>query len=187
MIQVDVEQLNQELVKLNHMIDFYEEIKDNLFKTITESSFFWNDNRAKQFYQSMNKEHSETQNMITNIKEMRDLFFFIITSYKELGKKIKCDIESKKRIMDKYSILLSMLDNIIQKYENLDVSFCPEERSIVAEQIKEYKGVKEKLYISKKRVGEYYESIYKIELMVKKKLSQLTISKITEFEIEQFY
>ena len=166
MVKIDIEELDQEITKLDQLIELYEQIKSNLFNTITSSSVYWHDNKAVKFYDAIEKEKNKTEVLVGNIKDRRDLFFFILTRYKELGKKITCDLETKDA--------------------DLDISFDSELKNKIDKQIDEYEKINIDLQVSREKIREYYNIIEDIEKKVTFKLSKLSITKINEFEIEQF-
>lgn len=186
MVKIDIEELDQEITKLDQLIELYEQIKSNLFNTITSSSAYWHDNKAVKFYDAIEKEKNKTEVLVGNIKDRRDLFFFILTRYKELGKKITCDLETKDAVIEKYDFLLSEIEMILKKYKDLDISFDSELKNKIDKQIDEYEKINIDLQVSREKIREYYNIIEDIEKKVTFKLSKLSITKINEFEIEQF-
>ena len=186
MVKIDIEELDQEITKLDQLIELYEQIKSNLFNTITSSSVYWHDNKAVKFYDAIEKEKNKTEVLVGNIKDRRDLFFFILTRYKELGKKITCDLETKDAVIEKYDFLLSEIEMILKKYKDLDISFDSELKNKIDKQIDEYEKINIDLQVSREKIREYYNIIEDIEKKVTFKLSKLSITKINEFEIEQF-
>ena len=77
-MEIHIDKLKTTVLQLNHCIEEYEEIYMNFYHVVSSSSFFWNDNRSKKFYDAMYIEKNQVKTVIEELYRLKDIYNIIL-------------------------------------------------------------------------------------------------------------
>lgn len=180
-IEINSLEISKELDNLQTIKEEYETTYKSIFDTMSNSSFFWNDNIAISFYNELEKEKIKNDKELRLIENKIEVFKYIYNNYQELGNKIKCNLESKDYIIDKLNNIIDKTQNIIYKYNSLSTWFCSYERYFLVSEKNKLQTNYNNLLKVKTQIVNNYNKIIEIEREVTNKLSKITNIKIEEF------
>lgn len=182
-MEIDIIKLKDELVKIKKSIDDYEYTYINLYNLFSSSSFFWNDQNANSFFESIKKEKLENNIYIFEIKKLYECYNYIVNKYEYIGNKIKVDFKNSDKIINKLEKCSNKLSEIINLYNNLNIPIYNSMYSTII--IEQNKLKKNKVNIDllitdiKNKLNYISELEKKISLM----LSKIDIRLIIENEV----
>lgn len=185
-INIDISSIEEIISSLNKTIEEYHHINDNIFNTLKDSSFFWNDNISKKFYSQMEIEERKNEKLIINLESNRELVKYIVNSYSTIGKKIRCNLNSKDTIIRKINEILNELNSIINLYNNLNTSFCPYESYLLYNEKRILCDIRDLLKKYLNNIEDKFRKIEQIENNIKNKISKLNTFSIEEFNDSLF-
>ena len=185
-ININTSMIEEVLKSLNKAIEEYEQIDRNIANTLKNSSFFWNDNTAKRFFEELDSEHQNNNNVINNLKENSDLLTYIINSYGVLGKKIKCNLNCRDTLINKINSILTEINNIIYSYNNLNTYFCPYERSLLYNEKRKLSQTYNLLNNMLSNILDKFNKLEKIEKNIKKRISNLNNFIVNDFDTNKY-
>lgn len=180
-IDINTQEINKELNDLKTIKEEYEDTFRTIFNTLSNSSFFWNDNIAISFYNELENQKIKNEKEIENINSKIEVFTYIYDNYQTLGNKIKCNLESMDYIIEKLNSILNRIQNIIYQYNSLNTSFCPYERNYLINERKKLQSNYTKVTEIKTKIVNSYNKIIEIEREVSNKLSKIDNIRIEEF------
>lgn len=186
-VNIDISMLEGVLKQLNQTIEEYEQIDKNILNALKNSSFFWNDNIAKTFFNEIDKEHLNNEKVITNLKNNSEIIAYIINSYSSIGKKIKCNLNSKDLIINKIKNILYNINDILVSYGYLNTSFCPYESYLLYEEKKKINVAYNTLNTMLNNITNNFKKMEQIEKNIKLKISSLNNYVIDNFDINVFF
>ena len=131
MITVDSHEIEKDLLQINKLLNEYELTYQTLFKELNSSSFFWKDGYSDDFNEAMPREREKNKSYFISLNEVKDVYEYICSQYKTIGRKIKVNEEYRGSLLEKMNNLMSEISTIISSYNRLDTSFCPSEATII--------------------------------------------------------
>lgn len=185
-INIDISMIEEILRTLNKSIAEYEQIDRDILNTLKSSSFFWNDNIAKRFYEELDTENKKNEEVIANLKENSELFTYIINSYLTIGKKINCNLNCKSTLINKINSILTDLNNIIYSYNNLSTYFCPYERNLLYNEKRKLVKAYNLLNNMLNNIIDKFNKMEQIEKNIKRKISELNNFIINDFDTNEY-
>lgn len=180
---VNTKQLKEDLDLYSNLLSEYENNYLNYYNVISSFSFFWSDEHSKKFFNSIPKEKNYCQNMLNELKSIKEVYKYLYTKYSKFGKQIYIDLKNEDSILLKFDRYLEKANSIIHSFNNLNLSFCPELRPIVQEQKDNFLKTIEKMRDNRVFIKKYFEEIRNIEQTVKMKLKNLEFVVINETNI----
>lgn len=175
MIEVNIEKLNDLLVSYDN---FIKQLDDNNFELISEFNIikkYWHDQRCINMYSSFELEKNRIIKNVDNIKKQEDLYRYIMTEYKSLGNKIRCDLDKKDTVIEKINLVIENLNTIIGQYNNIgDIGFYRGAHKIRSQK-KKLQNVLDSFNNMKDELIEKYHEISEIESNIQEKLTDLKI------------
>ena len=183
---IDVNNIKDEIVKLNGLVDKYEENYLNLYNEINNASSYWNDLISVKFFDSCKIEKIETKTALDEIKSIIDVYDYILEKYQEIGNKIKCEIKDKSIIISNFNNYIVKLDDLIREYNLLDYNFDHKISSILNDQLYKLKNNRKILNSIKNEVKDIFDNIETIEKEINLRLSKINIEIIKETDISTF-
>lgn len=185
-IYIDLSAIENTLIQLNKTISEYEQLDKTIFRTLNDSSTFWNDGIANSFFIEVEKQSKSNDKVINNLKDNTDLLNYMINSYLEIGKKIECNLNSESDINKKINDILERLYNIIILYSNLNMYFSSYERNILLNEKVKLTSVYNNLKIMLNNINSKFEKMRKIEKNIKIKIEKLNNYTIDIFDSNIF-
>lgn len=186
MMIVNTSDLKADITKLNNLIDKYEDIYLNLYNELNKSSFFWQDNKSKLFYDNANLEKLKIITTTNELRLLNDIYVYVHDSYVELGKIIEFDLKMKDKILSSFNICNEKLKNAIRNNNSVDVGFASEISSNIRDNIGNLSKMQSSLQDFKTIVKDSFNKIEEIEKEVKHKISNLKLEYIKESDITNY-
>ncbi len=185
-MEIKVDSLKTEVNKFNRMIEEYEEIYLNLYNQISSASFYWQDPKAIQFFKQISLEKLQVKTMIDEMNSVRQVYAFLIEKYQMLGNKIVCNLQNRDRLLLKFDRYVNQLNNLIDHYNRLNLSFCRKEARYLRNQRSILISMRNEIMEIRDCVKQKFNDIETIEKEVNLKISRLKIEIIKETDIQQF-
>lgn len=185
-MQINILKIKSEIDKLNNLIEDYEVNYLNLYNEINKTSSLWQDNNAKKFFKNIDIEKRKAKQFIDEVNYIIDIYKFLVKKYEKIGKKISINIKAKDEVVAELNKYLDQLQNIINYYNNLDLSFCLQEQNILLAQKQKLKEEKQIINKIKEGIKAKYNYIEEIEKQVNSKILKLDIEILKVTEINNF-
>lgn len=185
-MQINILKIKSEIDKLNNLIEDYEVNYLNLYNEINKTSSLWQDNNAKKFFKNTDIEKRKTKQFIDEVNSIIDIYKFLVKKYEKIGKKISINIKAKDEVIAELNKYLNQLQNIINYYNKLDLSFCLQERNILLAQNKKLKEEKQIINKIKEEIKAKYNYIEEIEKEINSKIMKINIEILKITEINNF-
>ena len=182
MLLVNLTELNNEINKLDNLINEYEEIQLNIFHQLKDASINWNDGNSLIFNEKINDDKKESELFLIYIKEKKELFDFIYTNYSQIGKKIICNLDKKDSILSLVDSCISQVQTILNEFNQIDISFDYYEQNSILQQKQKMIDLEKTIENIKYNIKTTYTKIEKIEKVVQKKIQKLEKIDIKEFD-----
>ncbi len=185
-MQVNILKMKAEINKLNNLIENYELTYLNLYNEINKASSFWQDNNARNYFKNIEIEKRNTKRFIDEVNSCKDIYKFLIEKYEKLGNKISVNIKNKDDVVSELNKYLDKLQSIINYYDNLDLSFCPNERIYLLNEKDKLKEEKNQVNNIKDGIKEKFSYIEEIEKQISSKIAKIDIEILKETDIKGF-
>ena len=127
MVEVDIGKIQYYIDKLNTYSSELEQIHLNIFNQLKNSCVNWQDGHSILFEDAVYIDKKESDELLNNLTEKKDVYSFICDKYSTLGKKIKCNLKNKNMVLDKISYCCDLIDDILEQYSWIDRSFYYDE------------------------------------------------------------
>ena len=178
MIEVDIELLQDNIERYNKILKKIQDNNNDIFYNFNNIYDNWHDKKSKELEEHLIREKKKIYNLENNIKEQISIYEFIKEKYKDLGNKIKCNLDSKTLIDDKLNIIIKLLEDIINQYNELgDISFFSEAEIIKTDEDKT-KSIYKEFIDLRQNILFSYDSIEEIEKELIEKTKDIDIEKI---------
>lgn len=174
---VRVEKLKVELDKYNDIVSNYENLKMKLYSELKYLSTFWSDDSSPDFFDKVNFQRIDCEEMISNMKSLSEIYSYVIYSYEDLGKEIEFDLSLRDNLMVKFEKCINEFDYIIDIYDSMDLSLI-EEKDMYLEQRKVFVNSKTKLVNYKSNIDKILSDINEIEAQVRSKIRKINVKLI---------
>lgn len=185
-MEINVEKVKIELDKYNRLLEDYEDVYLRLYHELNFSSSYWNDENSIKFFEKIKSDKNKNYLCILELKEIKKIYNYIVTSYESIGKKIFFDLKKKNSLYDKFDNFIVTLDKIIKLYEELDYENLTEEKIIIEEELKEIQKIKPKILLIKENVMDLFEQLEEIEKNIHYRLSKIKIEILKIEDISDF-
>lgn len=186
MINVNSSEIEKELMYLNKLITEYEDNYLSLFRELNSSSLFWKDGKSELFFDTIPKEKIKNDNYYQEIKNVQNIYTYILEQYKKIGNKINIDLNYQEAILKRFDKIILELENIKSLYEHLDTSFCIEEKGIILNELKDITQIIEIIKDEKNRIKNLLEKIESIEMEISTQINKIKITYIKDYEIDNY-
>ena len=185
-LQIDIENLKDVITNLNNMVNEYEIIYKNMFKDLKETATYWKDNVSEIFYNELNDEQLKFEKAGLKLSEKIETGNNIIISYSSLGKKIKCNLNSKQDIINKIINIKQQISNLIVNHEKINVPFDVELQEMILKQSQLLKKAEEQIEELKNKIEDDYKSIEINENTIKKRIANVENVIIEEYDNNKY-
>ncbi len=183
-MEIHIDKLKTTVLQLDHAIEEYEEIYMNFYHVVSSSSFFWNDERSKKFFEMMYIEKNQVKQSVDELKVLRDIYREIITNYEEIGNRIRVQLQEKNSVVKYFDQYLEQVQRCLNICQSVPLDVYPLEASLIVKEksqlsilYREVEEVKEQFII-------LFDKIQEIENNINKKISKFQVQKILETEEE---
>lgn len=160
MIDVNIENLESFISKASKLIENYENVImaiDKEYDIIMEN---FQSKKMQVFYKEFQEEKSQKKLLIATLQEYIKLLQAIYNRYKELGKKISVDLDSKEVIIEKQESIINNFNKIVNVSNSLnDIKT----KQIVQLEIDKMKNGKKDFLKNKQEVEKIYDKVENIE------------------------
>lgn len=177
-MKINIDKLKINITEYNKLVEEYENICQNYYYELESDTNYWSSPYANYFFSLIAEEKKENKKFYQELSSLTKIFNYLILKYESLGSKINFDEKNKDTILNKINNY--KIDDIINIYDNLDLSFCPQEKNLIEKQKTKLQTTKVNINKYKKNIKNYFSTIEEIENQIKLKLSKLTISPIKE-------
>lgn len=185
-MQVQVSNLKHQLTLLLQSLEKYEKDVRDLYHELNQVESIWHDAHSEKFLEEIKTDRLDIEIMQEELKEIKEVYAYFIKRYEEIGDKISFDLSLKNRTIQKIDSVLLLFQKNIRLYQNLDFSFCPEERSyledekqMLIENLNRLKSIKETFKAKIKTIED-------IEQNIKMKLNKIRIQYIKENDLKDY-
>ena len=185
-MEINVSNLKSEINRYNKIINDYEENILNLYNELFQTQTYWQDGNSIKFINTLELEKRQTNNKIAELKSISDILKYITTEYEKIGNKIAFDLSTKNLIDTYFNNYISKIDNIIKKYNSLDISFCPNEAIVLKDERNKLQAIKSDVLDIKQKINKTFKQLEEIETQIKNKLEKINIEYITENSVSDF-
>ncbi|MBP3460853.1 MAG: hypothetical protein J6K21_00385 [Bacilli bacterium] len=183
-MKINVQNLKNDLLKLNKLIEDYENNYLNIYKEMSQISFFWNDAISKKFFKELELEKIKIMDNINEIKELKSIYFLIVEKYEKLGNNIKVNLKNKDSVLSLINRYYNKVNEIFQYYSNLNLYNIDYkiQNSIYNEKLK-VKEILKNIEHIKDEFKDKMNTIEQIEISIKNKINSINISYFKEIEV----
>lgn len=179
-MKVDVNRLKEEVNGLKTIIDNYEEVYLNLYHELDTVSSSWRDTHASLFFDTVKFEKLSIQTTIAEMREIITVYNDIIVRYSKIGNKITFDLSSKSEIISKCNHYIDILNDIIRKYNDINVSsYSTESQYIVSERHTLEQTHKDVVEL-KEKINSKFQLIEQLEKEISRKINKIKIEVMKE-------
>lgn len=183
-MQVNIKKLKEDLNLYNELLKEYEENYLNYYNVVSSFSFFWNDEHSKKFYSAIPKEKMHYKNILYELESIKDIYKYIYIKYSKFGEKIYIDLKAEELILTKVNDCIADINRIIYMFNNLNLSFCPDESWLILKQKEKMINCRNKMKENKEQIRKFFSNIKEIEQTIKYKLKSIEVSYIKETDIK---
>lgn len=185
-MKINVTNLKYEINNFNKIIGDYESIYLNMYNEYSNSSFFWYDENAKNFFKDINLQKISMQKTFDEFSSLLDIYNYIASSYEELGKEIYYELSAQNEIKTNINNYVNKLQKIINQYNYLNLSKCPEVYNYIQEEKTKLNNALDNAKELYNKVKIFYKKIEEIEKEVKVKTSKIKVEYIKENHISDY-
>ncbi len=182
-MEINISNLIEKKDKLTKKINEYEQTNLDYYNEISNVKTHWNTKKGKDFSSDVDEERKEIALVINNLKDIRDLYSYIIDKYKSYGDKILFDTTDENKIIDninnynnKIAEIIKLYDGIIAQYNN---GAIVEERRIINNCIKQMNDIKNNTI-------EKLSDFENIEKDIRAKINKIELEYIKETDISNY-
>ncbi|MBE6152813.1 MAG: hypothetical protein E7166_01110 [Firmicutes bacterium] len=185
-MKINIMIIKSEILKLNTLIDEYENNYLNLYNEIKKASSYWQDGNSINFFNDADYYKLKIQLNVEEIKQLKEVYNYLINKYSQIGNKITFNLNSRTYLINSFNSYINQIDEIIKLYNNLDLSFCSYERQKLINQRNQFKSIKNSLIKIKKNIINKLEYIEEIEKEINLKLSKISIELLKENNVSNY-
>ena len=182
-MEINILKIKEELTKIDNLYEDYEKIYINLYNEFKKIQSVWISQKSNEFNNYILSEKQKVKQTIDDMKNVNNIYDYLVENYKILGDKIKFNINNKDKVIDKINNYQDKLVKIINKYNNINYKEYTEEEKMIIFQKKILLNNKENLENIKKQILDKLKKIEEIEKEVSLRISKIDIEIIKESDI----
>ncbi len=183
-MEIHIDKLKTTVLQLNHCIEEYEEIYMNFYHVISSSSFFWNDNRSKKFYEAMYTEKNQVKTVIDELYNLKNIYDYMIAEYEKIGTRIQIQLSEKQNVIQLFEKYLEKIHRCIQILYSISLDAYPEVAPLLVEEKNNFIRLEQQVQTLKDKLSQLFDKIEELENHINKEINKLQIQKISEIEGE---
>ncbi len=178
MFEVDIEEIKKNILLLNSEIKDYNQNNIELINTIKMTENYWKGDDYNFYIEKLNNQNIKISKYLELLSKKINMYKFLYNEYKEYGKKIRININTEEKIINKINKCIDLIQKILDEYKEITMNTTDtKEKSALYESIKKLDEIKQ-IYIL---ISEDVKKIYKKVRYSKIKIS----SEIEKQSIEQ--
>lgn len=175
MLEVDLKKLRGVISDYKNILDQLENNNTDIIYQFNELTKYWQDQKMISLTSSFNLEKRRVLNLERNVKQQLNIYRYLENEYEKIGRKVKCNLDSKDLLNDKLDSIINKINSIINRYDNLgDISFYSR-AYLIREQKKEMKSVLNSFKTIKKDINNKFSKIEDIENQVAAALENIKV------------
>ena len=179
-MEIHIDKLKTTVLQLNHCIEEYEEIYMNFYHVVSSSSFFWNDERSKKFFDNMYIEKNHVKRSIDELHTVKEIYGEIISNYEQIGNRMKVQLKEKNNVVSHFNQYLDQIQLCISICKKIPLATYPEVSSLISREHAQLMKIYEETEDLKDRLVQLFDRMQEFEDQINKKVSQLQIQKMTD-------
>lgn len=180
MLKINCTEVKSQIDSLTALFQELDEIELNIFNQLKDACINWQDGYSTAFDEKVYLDKEESDLLLQFLLDKKDVLNFLYDKYSDIGKEIKCNLNSRDVLVNLISNCENQLNSILKEFEKIDTSYS--ELYSINKQKSKLLTVKSELSEIKGVVIKTYDRIEKIEEEVKMKLDNLSGIKINDFE-----
>lgn len=185
-MEINISKLQSEISNYNNKVKQYEECMRNLYNVLSQSSLYWKDGKTNAFFDNLHSEKQDITEIITNLNQISNVYSLILEKYEKFGEKLQYDLNYRNVINVSFDKLIFGLNNLIKRYNELDLSFNPSERHLIFTEKNKIVSIKNNIEDLKEKVSKVYDEFEEIEREVNHKISEINIKVLKESNVEDY-
>ena len=183
---INVENLKVEIIRLNKLINNYEENVLNFYNEISYASNYWQDNTFDVLRKSINMEKLQFIDTISELSNIKSIYEEVIKKYERFGNKLDINIGAMDNILRDFDKYLYKVRELIIEYEEIDVNYLGKEKILLSKHLTKLKENEVNMLELKKKLIGYYKMIEEIESKISLIISKSEIKLLQENDINKF-
>ena len=138
---IDLEKLKENKIKINNLIEKYEENSLNIYSELSSYYLYWQDGRAKKFQSKLDEEKKDCNTIIYYLKRIMFIYDLIVAVYEEYGCNVFFDYNNKDKMEMKFDDCVNTIQQIKIKYEKLLLTVQSKDKSLIENELKIIKDI----------------------------------------------
>ena len=183
-MEIHIDKLKTTVLQLNHCIEEYEEIYMNFYHVISSSSFFWNDNRSKKFYEAMYTEKNQVKTVIDELYSLKNIYDYMIGEYEKIGTRLQIQLSEKQNVIHSIDQYIEKIHSCIQIFHAISLDMYPEVAPLLTEEQSKFIKLEQQVQKLKDQLLELFNKTEELENHINKEINRLQIQKLSEIEGE---
>ncbi len=183
-MEIHIDKLKTTVLQLNHCIEEYEEIYMNFYHVISSSSFFWNDNRSKKFYEAMYTEKNQVKTVIDELYSLKSIYDYMIGEYEKIGTRLQIQLSEKQNVIHSFDQYIEKIHSCIQILHAISLDMYPEVAPLLTEEQSKFIKLEQQVQKLKDQLLELFNKTEELENHINKEINRLQIQKLSEIEGE---
>lgn len=183
-MEIHIDKLKTTVLQLNHCIEEYEEIYMNFYHVISSSSFFWNDNRSKKFYEAMYTEKNQVKTVIDELYSLKNIYDYMIGEYEKIGTRLQIQLSEKQNVIHSFDQYIEKIHSCIQILHAISLDMYPEVAPLLTEEQSKFIKLEQQVQKLKDQLLELFNKTEELENHINKEINRLLIQKLSEIEGE---
>lgn len=163
MVEVDINKIKNVISGYSEIIKQLEEDNNVLINEFNEMQKYWNDQNRIKLSTSFNLEKKRILNLEQNIKDQLKVYRYIEENYAKIGKKVKCNLDNQKLLINKLDNVIDKVKSIIDDYDNLGSISFYSRAYLIRNQEYELQKILDSLEVLKSELNNKFSQINNIE------------------------
>lgn len=175
-MHINISDLKNELIIFDDIIKKYENNVINLYYFLEKSFEYWKDAFSLHYYDDLCDEKKGAFEIIENIKFLRSIYNNLEENYSKFGNKIDFNSDKIDGFIEVFDNFIGNISQLSDNYNNLSLSFIPDEYYDIIDQKNSTISLKEKISNVKDKYISNFNKIDSIEKNVFLKLSKYDVN-----------
>ncbi len=182
MIEIDTTKLKNELVRMETLLDEYEDIELNLFNQLNTALIDWQDGNSRTFERQVDLDRKETDLYMRSMRSKKEIFDYVYDKYRELGHRITIDLNGKTSVLGAIDACYDTVIDLERRLNQLDSSFDRTISEYAYTSKNKMRSIKANLSEMRTAVKKIYARVEDIEESVENRIKKLEEIKINDFD-----